>query len=43
MAPIVFLHGFGSTKEDCADFVHHAAFDGRPSSARWWNCRTTAQ
>ncbi|RQT13212.1 alpha/beta fold hydrolase [Burkholderia contaminans] len=27
-APIVFLHGFGSTKEDYADIVRHAAFDG---------------
>ena len=27
--PIVFLHGFGSTKEDYADIVRHAAFDGR--------------
>ncbi|WP_338640373.1 alpha/beta hydrolase [Burkholderia pyrrocinia] len=29
-APIVFLHGFGSTKEDYADIVRHRAFDGRP-------------
>lgn len=29
-APIVFLHGFGSTKEDYADIVRHAAFDGHP-------------
>lgn len=29
-APIVFLHGFGSTKEDYADIVRHAAFDGYP-------------
>jgi pimeloyl-ACP methyl ester carboxylesterase len=29
-APIVFLHGFGSTKEDYADVVRHAEFDGRP-------------
>ncbi|HSI57852.1 MAG TPA: alpha/beta hydrolase [Ideonella sp.] len=28
--PIVFLHGFGSTKEDYADIVHHPAFAGRP-------------
>ncbi len=28
--PIVFLHGFGSTKEDYADIVRHAEFDGRP-------------
>jgi pimeloyl-ACP methyl ester carboxylesterase len=30
LAPIWFLHGFGSTKEDYADIVRHAAFDGRP-------------
>ncbi|MDN3221132.1 alpha/beta fold hydrolase [Pseudomonas nunensis] len=29
-APIVFLHGFGSTKEDYADIVQKAAFAGRP-------------
>lgn len=29
-APIVFLHGFGSTKEDYADIVRHAAFNGHP-------------
>ncbi|RAR59341.1 pimeloyl-ACP methyl ester carboxylesterase [Paraburkholderia unamae] len=29
-APIVFLHGFGSTKEDYADIVRHAEFDGHP-------------
>ncbi|WP_342608338.1 alpha/beta hydrolase [Vibrio tritonius] len=29
-APIVFLHGFGSTKEDYADIVHHLEFDGHP-------------
>jgi pimeloyl-ACP methyl ester carboxylesterase len=29
-APLVFLHGFGSTKEDYADIVLHRAFDGRP-------------
>jgi pimeloyl-ACP methyl ester carboxylesterase len=28
--PIVFFHGFGSTKEDYADIVRHPAFDGRP-------------
>lgn len=28
-APVVFLHGFGSTKEDYADIVRHTAFDGR--------------
>jgi pimeloyl-ACP methyl ester carboxylesterase len=30
LEPIVFLHGFGSTKDDYADIVHHRAFDGRP-------------
>jgi pimeloyl-ACP methyl ester carboxylesterase len=30
LAPVVFLHGFGSTKEDYADFARHPAFDGRP-------------
>lgn len=30
LAPIVFLHGFGSTKEDYADIVRHTAFTGRP-------------
>ncbi|EEA02428.1 alpha/beta hydrolase fold [Burkholderia sp. H160] len=30
LAPIVFLHGFGSTKEDYADMVHYPAFAGRP-------------
>ncbi|MEM9628340.1 MAG: alpha/beta hydrolase [Pseudomonadota bacterium] len=29
-APMVFLHGFGSTKEDYADIVHHMAFDDHP-------------
>jgi pimeloyl-ACP methyl ester carboxylesterase len=28
--PLVFLHGFGSTKEDYADVVHQAALAGRP-------------
>lgn len=28
--PIVFLHGFGSTKEDYADIVMHARFDTHP-------------
>lgn len=28
-APVVFLHGFGSTKEDYADIVRHPALDGR--------------
>ncbi|RQR41481.1 alpha/beta fold hydrolase [Burkholderia sp. Bp9142] len=30
LAPVVFLHGFGSTKEDYADIVRHREFDGRP-------------
>jgi pimeloyl-ACP methyl ester carboxylesterase len=29
-APVVFLHGFGGTKEDYADFAQHPAFAGRP-------------
>ncbi|KHK55895.1 alpha/beta hydrolase [Ralstonia sp. A12] len=29
-APIVFLHGFGSTKEDYADILRHAEFAGHP-------------
>lgn len=29
LAPIVFLHGFGSTKEDYADIAIHPAFAGR--------------
>jgi pimeloyl-ACP methyl ester carboxylesterase len=28
--PILFLHGFGSTKEDYADIARLAVFDGRP-------------
>ncbi len=28
--PILFLHGFGSTKEDYADIAWHASFEGRP-------------
>lgn len=28
--PIVFLHGFGSTKEDYADITQHDAFEGHP-------------
>lgn len=28
--PILFLHGFGSTKEDYADITLQAAFDGHP-------------
>lgn len=30
LAPIVFLHGFGSTKEDYADITRYGAFDGHP-------------
>jgi len=30
LTPIVFLHGFGSTKEDYADIVQHAEFAGHP-------------
>jgi len=30
LAPMLFLHGFGSTKEDYADIVRHAAFAGHP-------------
>ncbi|MEM9007160.1 MAG: alpha/beta hydrolase [Cyanobacteria bacterium P01_F01_bin.86] len=30
LEPLLFLHGFGSTKEDYADVVHHPAFDGHP-------------
>ena len=30
LAPIVFLHGFGSTKEDYADIVLQGAFAGHP-------------
>lgn len=30
LAPIVFLHGFGSTKEDYADIVRYEAFEGHP-------------
>lgn len=29
-APILFLHGFGSTKEDYADIVRYPDFDGHP-------------
>ncbi|WP_397532716.1 hypothetical protein [Roseateles sp.] len=28
--PVVFLNGFGATKEDDADILHHPAFDCRP-------------
>ena len=31
--PLVFLHGFGSTKEDYADVVHQAALADRPVRA----------
>jgi pimeloyl-ACP methyl ester carboxylesterase len=30
LAPILFLHGFGSTKEDYADIVRWEEFSGRP-------------
>lgn len=30
LPPVVFLHGFGSTKEDYADVACHPAFAGRP-------------
>ncbi|WP_445505535.1 alpha/beta fold hydrolase [Niallia sp. 03091] len=30
LSPIVFLHGFGSTKEDYADIVRNTALDGHP-------------
>jgi pimeloyl-ACP methyl ester carboxylesterase len=30
LEPIVFLHGFGSTKEDYADITRYGAFDGQP-------------
>ena len=30
LTPIVFLHGFGSTKEDYADVARYKQFDGRP-------------
>lgn len=30
LTPIVFLHGFGSTKEDYADVAHEPAFSGLP-------------
>ena len=29
-APVIFLHGFGSTKEDYADAAREPAFSGRP-------------
>lgn len=29
LAPVIFLHGFGSTKEDYADIVRHVEFSGR--------------
>jgi pimeloyl-ACP methyl ester carboxylesterase len=30
LAPVVFLHGFGSTKEDYVDLAYDPAFAGRP-------------
>lgn len=30
LSPIVFLHGFGSTKEDYADLLRYPAFSGHP-------------
>lgn len=30
LEPILFLHGFGSTKEDYADITRYPAFDGHP-------------
>lgn len=30
LAPVVFLHGFGSTKEDYADIVRYESFAGHP-------------
>jgi pimeloyl-ACP methyl ester carboxylesterase len=30
LAPIVFLHGFGSTKEDYVDLAYHPGFRERP-------------
>ncbi|HEY3188284.1 MAG TPA: hypothetical protein VGJ70_12475, partial [Solirubrobacteraceae bacterium] len=30
LAPIVYLHGFGSTKEDYVDIARHHAFARRP-------------
>lgn len=30
LCPVVFLHGFGSTKEDYADIVRYTAFAGHP-------------
>lgn len=30
LAPIIFLHGFGSTKEDYADIIYHREFDAHP-------------
>lgn len=32
-APVLFLHGFGSTKEDYADIVRHREFEGRAFAA----------
>ena len=30
LAPVVFLHGFGSTKEDYVDIAYDPAFAGQP-------------
>lgn len=30
LPPVLFLHGFGSTKEDYNDFEYHPGFQGRP-------------
>ncbi|MFJ9900980.1 alpha/beta fold hydrolase [Streptomyces sp. NPDC091280] len=30
LSPVIFLHGFGSTKEDYTDFLHQPAFAGHP-------------
>jgi pimeloyl-ACP methyl ester carboxylesterase len=30
LAPVVFLHGFGSTKEDYLDIASQRAFTGHP-------------
>ncbi|WP_121308849.1 alpha/beta hydrolase [Paraburkholderia sp. BL17N1] len=32
-APVLLLHGFGSTKEDYADIVRHGVFEGRAFAA----------
>jgi pimeloyl-ACP methyl ester carboxylesterase len=30
LEPVLFLHGFGGSKEDYVDFTFHEAFEGRP-------------